>query len=184
MKPKQQKIDFEQDEGHLLQGHIRLFSFVVGSQTFALDVSDVWEIRKGGTITPVPGEPSLLGLTHLRGEIVPVFDGCLLFEEKVVHTLERATEKRSEHMLVLDIPFDGSSKNRLIGIHVNQVNEVFDISRSKIVPSVERGSSPAICGLIERGNDKSMIIVLDAKQIWRQAVGACPQSSESKLTAS
>jgi chemotaxis signal transduction protein len=50
-------------------------TFVSGDHRFAVRISDVTEIRAWGPITPVPGSPTeVLGITNLRGVLLPVVD--------------------------------------------------------------------------------------------------------------
>jgi purine-binding chemotaxis protein CheW len=51
-------------------------SFQLDGQHYAVLLSQVSEVIRDGTPTPVPGSaPDLLGICHLRGNIVPVMDG-------------------------------------------------------------------------------------------------------------
>lgn len=52
----------------------------VGSELYALPVSNVLEIAKVGELAPVPGTGStVLGVRNLHGRVLPVFDLALLF---------------------------------------------------------------------------------------------------------
>jgi purine-binding chemotaxis protein CheW len=55
-------------------------TFLVGGAPHALDTSHVLEVMRPGALAPVPGAPPLLlGVTTLRGAVLPVFDlGALL----------------------------------------------------------------------------------------------------------
>jgi len=50
--------------------------FVLAGQHYAAPLAQVGEVLRDGELTPVPGAASdLLGIRHLRGQIVPVMDG-------------------------------------------------------------------------------------------------------------
>lgn len=58
------------------QGGQHWLSFRIGTQLYAAPLIDVSEVIRDGDITPVPGAAAdLLGVRHLRGQIVPVLDG-------------------------------------------------------------------------------------------------------------
>ncbi len=51
-------------------------TFQVAGQHYAAPLAQVGEVLRDSAITPVPGAaPDLLGIRHLRGQIVPVMDG-------------------------------------------------------------------------------------------------------------
>ncbi|MEW5833575.1 MAG: chemotaxis protein CheW [Pseudomonadota bacterium] len=50
--------------------------FALAGQQYAAPLTRVGEVLRDGELTPVPGAaPDLLGIRHLRGQIVPVMDG-------------------------------------------------------------------------------------------------------------
>lgn len=62
--------DYE-DEVH----RVEILSFKVSGQDYAFRVHDIQEILRGQSVTPVPGSSRyILGITSLRGTIIPVVD--------------------------------------------------------------------------------------------------------------
>lgn len=54
---------------------LELLAFNVGSEEYAVKLSDMQEIIRSQTITPIPRSPEYLrGVTFLRGKILPVID--------------------------------------------------------------------------------------------------------------
>ena len=54
---------------------LELLAFNVGSEEYAVKLSDMQEIVRSQTITPIPRSPEYLrGVTFLRGKILPVID--------------------------------------------------------------------------------------------------------------
>ncbi|HEU4670868.1 MAG TPA: chemotaxis protein CheW [Dyella sp.] len=50
--------------------------FALAGQHYAAPLAQVGEVLRDSDLTPVPGAaPDLLGIRHLRGQIVPVMDG-------------------------------------------------------------------------------------------------------------
>ncbi len=59
---------------------MRVLSFSVQDQRIALPLEQAREVIEHPRITPLPGAPvQLLGLTIVRGDIMPVYDAAQLF---------------------------------------------------------------------------------------------------------
>ena len=58
-----------------LDERVELLVFSLGSESYALPVPTLREIVRPPPLSPVPrAEPAILGVTMLRGEVVPVYD--------------------------------------------------------------------------------------------------------------
>jgi purine-binding chemotaxis protein CheW len=63
------------DHGSLRENRVTLSVFRVGESLFAIDVSQVREVVRWMTVTPLPKAPRLIeGVIDLRGAVVPVVD--------------------------------------------------------------------------------------------------------------
>ena len=63
------------DAGAIGENHVTLGCFEVGGHTYAIDVSQVREVVRWQSVTPLPNAPSLIeGVIDLRGAVVPVVD--------------------------------------------------------------------------------------------------------------
>jgi len=63
------------NSGQSVEPTQQLATFFVGGEMFGIDVQDVQEVLVAQEITPVPlAPPYVLGLTNLRGQILPTFD--------------------------------------------------------------------------------------------------------------
>ena len=63
------------DAGIIGENHVTLGCFEVGGHTYAIDVSQVREVVRWQSVTPLPNAPSLIeGVIDLRGAVVPVVD--------------------------------------------------------------------------------------------------------------
>jgi purine-binding chemotaxis protein CheW len=52
----------------------------VGTEAYAVPVENVLEVAELGVVTPMPGSPAeVLGVSNLRGQIVPVIDLGFVF---------------------------------------------------------------------------------------------------------
>ena len=66
-------------------GSQQVLTFVLGSETYGVDILRVQEIRGWSTVTKIPHAPRhVLGVLNLRGSIVPIVDMRMKFN------LERA----------------------------------------------------------------------------------------------
>ncbi len=63
------------EEGDAPVNELELLAFNVASEEYAVKLSDMQEIIRSQTITPIPRAPEYLkGVTFLRGKILPVID--------------------------------------------------------------------------------------------------------------
>jgi len=63
------------DAGIIGENFVTLGCFEVGGHTYAIDVSQVREVVRWQSVTPLPNAPSLIeGVIDLRGAVVPVVD--------------------------------------------------------------------------------------------------------------
>jgi chemotaxis signal transduction protein len=59
---------------------IKVVTFILGSERYAIETRYVREITRVTQVTPMPAVPDLfMGLTNLRGEILPLVDLCRFF---------------------------------------------------------------------------------------------------------
>jgi chemotaxis signal transduction protein len=86
----------------------------VGPEAYALPVEHVLEVAELGGVTPVPGAPTeVLGVSNLRGQIVPVIDLGFVFG------IGRTDKPR--RLLVAE------ASGRRAGFAIDEVNEVGDL---------------------------------------------------------
>ena len=65
--------------------------------SFALDLAAVCSVLREPRLTPVPASPpSVLGLANVHGDVVPVFDTCVL--------LDRAPLGQADYVVVVETP--------------------------------------------------------------------------------
>ena len=68
-------VTAEEDTEAAPVNELELLAFNVGSEEYAVKLSDMQEIVRSQTITPIPRSPEYLrGVTFLRGKILPVID--------------------------------------------------------------------------------------------------------------
>ena len=118
---------------------------------YAMSTDYVLEIFTSVDITRVPMVPEYIaGVINLRGAVVPIIDFRLL--------LGRLPEEES-CAIILDI--EGIS----IGILVDTVDRMVDISRSSILPVPSQNEHPLVSGMCTVPGIPSTVMVLDGASI-------------------
>ena len=102
-------------------------TFTLGGEMFAVAILNVKEIIEYGAVTEIPMMPNFIrGVINLRGAVVPVIALSCRFGGK-------ATEVARRTCIVIIEMQEGDSKQD-IGIMVDAVSEVLEISASEIAP--------------------------------------------------
>lgn len=128
------RADAEEDGDELA-----LLTFSVGTERFALPISEVRAVAPMSHYTRVPGtRPELLGVVHLRGELIPLLDLAGLFGVTGSDT--------SQGQLVL------CASGVAPALRVDGVDEVVRILHNALQPPEQAGSrSGLLMGLLPNG---------------------------------
>ena len=127
--------------------------FVLGNEEYGLEILKVREIIALIDITMVPNVPAYVkGVINLRGKIIPVIDLRLKFSmEQVAYTGETC-------IIVLNV------SERLMGIVVDRVSEVLDITQEQIEPTPHFSSrvhADFILGMGKVGNKVNILLNIE-----------------------
>lgn len=118
------KTNYEINDG---ANSTKYLIFSIENEDYGIDISSIVEIIGIQKITTVPEMPSyIMGIINLRGKIIPVMDLRLRFGKKFKEYNDRTCTIIVE---VQDIS---------MGLIVDNVNEVMDISDKDIVPVPDR----------------------------------------------
>lgn len=108
-------------------------SFMLGGQTYGLEILDIKELIEYGEVTPIPMTPDfIIGVINLRGAVVPVIDLKLRFSGEATQIAKRTS------IIILEITNEDLRIE--VGVMVDLVNEVLDIRPSDIEPSPTMGN--------------------------------------------
>jgi purine-binding chemotaxis protein CheW len=136
-------------------GSQQVLTFVLGNETYGVDILRVQEIRGFTAVTKIPHAPAhVLGVLNLRGSIVPIVDLRMRFE------LERADYNAVTVIIVLSI--QSANGRRDFGVVVDGVSDVVDVPQAEVRPAPEMGSANAteyILGLVPVA--ERMVVLLD-----------------------
>lgn len=137
----------------------KYLSFHVGSEEFALGVLSVREIMGMQDITAVPHTPPYVkGIINLRGKVIPVVDLRLKFNMAAAEYTQRTC------IIVVDVAGDGS--RMLMGVVVDAVSEVLNVSPSEIETTPDFGEGITIPYLLGIAKCKGKVkILLDIDKV-------------------
>lgn len=98
----------------------QFLTFHSGSESFAVDIHIVKEIKEYSQVTPIPLMPSsVLGVINLRGNVVPIIDLQL--------RLGREKSRVNKRTCIIIIEITLGEERMDLGILVDAVSEVIDI---------------------------------------------------------
>lgn len=160
--------------------HDKFLTFCLGQEEYGLPILAVREIIGLIDVTPLPQTPAYVkGVINLRGKIIPVIELRSKFGlPTVAYTAETC-------ILVVEVAGEeeGSASFQL-GIIVDSVREVLDISRSNIEPPPNFGTSIPMSAIQGMGKVKDKVVILlninsvGAKQ-GLEKIGANAEASPS-----
>lgn len=129
---------------------IEMLSFRLSGEEYAVVVAEVREVLKIRELTRVPNAPDyILGVTSLRGTMLPVIDLCTRLGLKPAERNEKA------RIIVI------STDDEDVGLIVDRVNSVIRVLPEAIKPApehVEQGSD-FLRGIVRQGD--KLYILLD-----------------------
>lgn len=150
--PEKDTISLRAKEGKYL-------TFSLGGEVYGLEILKVQEIIGIMTVTRVPRTPEFVrGVINLRGKVIPVVDLRLKFGlDKVVDT-ERTC------IIVVQVTKDDTSVT--MGVIVDEVSEVLDISGAQIEEAPEFGGQVDTEFIMGMGKiEKKVIMLLDVDRV-------------------
>ena len=138
----------------------KFLTFLLGSESYGIEVLSIREIIRMQQVTPVPKMPEhVRGVINLRGKVIPIID----LRVKLALPLTETTERTC--VIVLDIQPE-AGENTLLGIVVDAVEEVVNIDSDQIEPSPDFGtdiSREGCIGIATR--NEGLMTLLDIKKV-------------------
>ncbi len=108
-------------------------TFILGHETFAIDISGIREIIEYAGMTSVPLMPAFLrGVLNLRGAVVPVVDISIRFGR------EETPIAAQTCVVILEVAHE--EETQYVGVLVDSVSEVVEIAADDIEPPPTFGS--------------------------------------------
>jgi purine-binding chemotaxis protein CheW len=140
-------------------GSHQVLTFVLGKETYGVDILRVQEIRGYSAVTKIPhAPPHVLGVLNLRGSIVPIVDLRMRF------ALDRAEYTAVTVIIVVAVM--SSAGRRDFGVVVDGVSDVVDVNTEEVKPAPDlgsRGTTDYIRGLVPVSD--RMVVLLDIDRL-------------------
>ena len=138
----------------------KYLSFRLDEEEYGIAILQVREIFAYTAVTPIPRTPAhLLGVINLRGQVIPVAD--------LRNKFGMAQHEINEASCIIVVEIKNGENVVPIGVLVDRVSEVMDISAEDIQEAPEFGSSidaDFILGMA-KSND-SVKILLDIDKVF------------------
>src|ERR1017187_948562 len=116
------------------QDQQQYLTFMLGSEVFAIGILSIKESIEYGQLTVVPMMPEFIrGVINLRGSVVPVVDLSARFGSK-------GSEVTMRTCIIITEVLAEDDETNVIGVVVDAVNEVLEISASEIEPAPAFGA--------------------------------------------
>ena len=124
------------EENEVSEDVLQCLHFVVGSDSYGLDINQVKEViefRQMSRITRIPMvHESILGVINLRGQIIPVVDSS-------VRLYNRKTDINLQSSIVI-VDVSNSGEHEKVGLMINAVKGVEDIGKNDITDVPDFGT--------------------------------------------
>ena len=137
-----------------IEAEIELLCFWAADEEYAIEILRVQEIKGDTILTRIPNTPAhVLGVTNLRGAIIPIIDLRLKFG--------LPCEAHGQLPVVI-IGFIG---DKTVGLAVDAVSDVVDIAADDVQPTPELATASdggAIRGIAHAANRLIALLDLDA----------------------
>ena len=147
------------DPHDLSVGMDQYLTFIMADEEYGVDILRVQEIKGWDSVTPLPNTPSYVkGVINLRGTIVPIIDLRQRFGLETV--------PYGATTVVIMLKVKGDKGQRIVGIVVDAVSEVYNVSADDLKPSPDIGGAAdmeVVKGLATV--EEKMIILLDIDQL-------------------
>jgi purine-binding chemotaxis protein CheW len=138
-------------------GSHQVLTFVLGNETYGVDILRVQEIRGWSAVTRIPHAPShVLGVLNLRGSIVPIVDLRMRF------SLDRAEYTAITVIIVVSVM--SAAGRRDFGVVVDGVSDVVDVNTEEVKAAPDlgsRGATDYIRGLVPVSGRMVMLLDID-----------------------
>jgi purine-binding chemotaxis protein CheW len=140
-------------------GSHQVLTFILGKETYGVDILRVQEIRGWSAVTKIPhAPPHVLGVLNLRGSIVPIVDLRMRF------ALDRAEYTAVTVIIVVSVM--SAAGRRDFGVVVDGVSDVVDVDTAEVKAAPDLGSRCAtdyIRGLVPVS--ERMVVLLDIDRL-------------------
>lgn len=152
----------------------KFLTFLMANEKYGLEILKVREIIGMMDVTSVPTTPAFVrGVINLRGKVIPVIDLRLKFGMEAKENTER-TCIIVVHLAHLD-------QEMTMGIIVDEVSDVLDISQDQIEPPPSFGANIRTDFILGMGKvEQKVITMLDIDRVLTEQEISLVESSAEK----
>jgi purine-binding chemotaxis protein CheW len=131
----------------------RMIIFKIAKEEYAIDINQVQSIERMQQVTSIPNtSPALIGVTNIRGKVLPLFDLRII--------LSASSQDNNENTRIILVEFQGKS----MGIVVDEANEVLEISNDIVQqPSFTVDNDTFIKGVATL--ESRLLILIDIEKL-------------------
>lgn len=134
---------------------IKVVTFFLGQEEYALPVTLVREINRVGEITRVPNSPQYIrGIDNLRGKVIPIIE----LKQKL--GLGPTELRRTSRTVVVE------SGPRLLGLLVDRVNQVISLAVDQIQDPPQEAVRDRNCIMGVVNFQDRMLLLLDLNKVF------------------
>lgn len=134
-------------------------TFHIDKELLAIGILDIKEIIEVGTISRVPLTPAFIrGVINLRGRVLPVLD--------LSARLGRRSTDLTKRSCIVIVEVHAGDASQTLGMLVDEVNEVIEISPENIQPAPDFGTDIRTDFIDRMGKiDDVFIVILNVNNV-------------------
>jgi len=157
--PAQVNVAVSPQVGQLQEEQGQYLTFLLHGEMYAIGILHIKEILEYGQLTTVPMMPDFIrGVINLRGSVVPVVDLSARFGDGQSEITKRTC------IVIIEVVNDTGSQD--IGVVVDSVSEVLEISNGDIEPAPNFGASIRADFIKGMGKiDGDFVIILNVARV-------------------
>jgi len=152
----------------------KYLTFMLENKEYGIRILKIKEIIRLMDITHLPHTPDFIkGVINLRGKVIPVMDLRLKFD--------MPSREYDERTCIVVVEISTKTNVMLMGIVVDAVLEVMNISNSDIEPPPKFGSNvdtEFISGIAKTKNGIKILLDID-KVLTQEEIGSVAQTMEA-----
>lgn len=145
-------------------GTLQYLTFLLAGEEYGVNILSIQEIRGCNSVTPIPNTPDyVLGVINLRGAVVPIID--------LRRRFGLAQAEFGATTVFVVVRAIGVDRNRTMGMVVDAVSDVYNVSPEEIKSVPDLGSTIGgdfVTGLATV--DDKMVILLDVDRVMSEGI--------------
>jgi len=162
------EVQINMDDNDYDVNYVRCVLFRLDAEAYGVNVQRVREVLRVGEIRPVPGSPgNVLGVINVRGVIVTILDTRSFFK------LYSADITDFSRIIIIE------EGDQVLGLLVDEVKEVRDISEDRIDPvgTIGEDNNNRLIQGVAHVPDEGVVIIIDPERFFEGASAGAAHAS-------